>query len=333
MRSLALLAALVVAAGCAHQPRPSQPLPELPRYSLQSRLADVPEDEGSGGYLPSVPYYVAHETLAQAEAPVGADGWLARAFNYTATAPQGATDSKCLVEGGTGSSGVCLGGYPGAGNQVLYLAITPSTRTTGNWVLRSDGYNSVLNANGTGSAYLRKNDAAGLFWSGSAFTPETPNTFDLGTGAARFRDGYFSRTLDLSTASGSNAISLSTNGARVDLGTGANDYLYSDGTGIQTPGQITVVGRSYFRGYLGNDSSGQPLFTDDAEGFQLASTAALPTCAASLEGTFKRDGTTGAASTARTRVCLCTSDGAASPAYAWVNAVSGTVGTATTCAP
>jgi len=103
---------------------------------------------------------------------------------------------------------------------------------------------------------------------------------------------------------------------------------------VTTSGYLSVSGLGYFRAPLGNDASGvAPLKVGDPDGLQLTDTAALPTCVVGIEGTFKRDGTTGAASTARTRVCLCTSDGAATPAYAWVNAVSGTVGTATTCAP
>lgn len=42
-------------------------------------------------------------------------------------------------------------------------------------------------------------------------------------------------------ANGSNAIALSTNGARVDLGTGASDYLSSDGTNIVTPTAVQTT--------------------------------------------------------------------------------------------
>lgn len=60
----------------------------------------------------------------------------------------------------------------------------------------------------------------------------------------------------------------------------------------------------------------------------------LPTCAAGLEGLKRWPTTTGGTGTSsRTRVCVCTSDGAASPTYAWVNSSSGTVGTASTCPP
>lgn len=48
--------------------------------------------------------------------------------------------------------------------------------------------------------------------------------------------------VSLSTGSGSNAVVLTTNGARVDLGTGSNDYLNSDGTDITTPGSVEFTG-------------------------------------------------------------------------------------------
>lgn len=41
--------------------------------------------------------------------------------------------------------------------------------------------------------------------------------------------------LRFSVASGNNAVSLLTNGARLDFGAGASDYAASDGTGIETP--------------------------------------------------------------------------------------------------
>jgi hypothetical protein len=60
---------------------------------------------------------------------------------------------------------------------------------------------------------------------------------------------------------------------------------------------------------------------------------ALPTCNAALEGLSLVDAASGGTSGARTRRCLCTSDGAGSPAYAWQNLATGTVDTSTTCAP
>lgn len=62
--------------------------------------------------------------------------------------------------------------------------------------------------------------------------------------------------------------------------------------------------------------------------------SALSTCDAAAEGELRRLAGTGGTNTgARTRLCLCASDGGASPAYAWQNVVTGTIGNATTCSP
>ena len=56
----------------------------------------------------------------------------------------------------------------------------------------------------------------------------------------------------------------------------------------------------------------------------------LTTCALALEGSVVRQG--GAAGSGiRTKLCMCTSDGAASPVYAWQNLASAAIGTTTTC--
>lgn len=61
-------------------------------------------------------------------------------------------------------------------------------------------------------------------------------------------------------------------------------------------------------------------------------TSGTYTCNAGNHGLIIRDTLTGDASDGkRTKLCLCTSDGAASPAYAWQNLATGTVGTTTTC--
>lgn len=189
MRHLALLPLLLTIA-CAHQQRHSQPLPELPRYSLQSRLADVPEDEGGGGYVASVPYYVAHETLAQAEPPVGADGWLARAFNYTATTSAAGASAYTL----NAQTRICMNG---------------SACTT------------YLSTSAAGSVLVTS--AANLM-AGAGVA--------LGASSNRWSAVWLSGSYSTNVAAGSNAYAVETNGARVDLGTGSNDFLVSDGTSV-----------------------------------------------------------------------------------------------------
>lgn len=173
-----------------------------------------------------------------------------------------------------------------------------------------------------------------------------------------------------SAASGANGLQLSTNGARADLGGGASDYLDSDGTRIRTGGELNVQGLLYSLDYQRSGSAtllmkGTPADGAAAVGFRLdtyfalttvgakigcwanAGTdkacidrnggitpgqATLDTCSSANEGLVIRAASTGGTGTsARTRLCICTSDGAASPAYAWQNIATGTVGNTTDC--
>lgn len=188
-------------------------------------------------------------------------------------------------------------------------------------------------------------------------------------------------------ASGSNGFACTVDGCRIDLGTGANDYWYSDGTSPASPGTVVAA---FFRtsgaGGLFSGSTGQPVilrgqvvdggtaakvynvsalttgeiiaFYSDAGStkkgqisaagragwvggmttdidVRWTATVAIPTCAAGVEGAVYRN--SGGTSGARTKLCLCTSDGAGTPAYAWKNiSVSGgtdasTIGNTTTC--
>ncbi len=56
---------------------------------------------------------------------------------------------------------------------------------------------------------------------------------------------------------------------------------------------------------------------------------ALSTCTSAIEGQQQPDILSGAATGKYTKMCLCVSDGAG--AYTWVNIVTGTIGTSTTC--
>ena len=57
----------------------------------------------------------------------------------------------------------------------------------------------------------------------------------------------------------------------------------------------------------------------------------LDTCNADTEGYVEADNTSGADSGSITRICICTSNGQASPSYVWVNMQTAKVGTTTTC--
>lgn len=167
-------------------------------------------------------------------------------------------------------------------------------------------------------------------------------------------------------ASGSNAFGVSTNGARIDYGAGANDYASSDGTTVAFAGPIAatsvttaLVTTTATSGNIGmqmvtgsklclgastgcikNDAFSQldlsefaTAYTNGANFVARTVGSVSYTCAANQEGLVVRDNASGGTNSGhRTRICICTSDGAASPAYAFQNMVTGTVGTTTSCA-
>lgn len=143
--------------------------------------------------------------FAQAAAPSNTPSALMSAYTMSLFAPQGAAGAKCLTEGGAATSGVCLGGYPGA-YAGLYLGITPANRTDTNYTLLSNGTDAFLN---TGAA----------------------------TGTIYFRNANATRW----SINGSGHLAAAANGYQLDLGGGADDYLYSDGTDIRTPSILSAT--------------------------------------------------------------------------------------------
>lgn len=71
----------------------------------------------------------------------------------------------------------------------------------------------------------------------------------------------------------------------------------------------------------------------DRNGSIWIASATLDTCAAGIEGKMSRDTASGGTTGNRTTMCLCTSNGAGTPSYAWQNMVTGTVGSTTGCPP
>jgi len=137
-------------------------------------------------------------------------------------------------------------------------------------------------------------------------------------------------------------------GAKAKLGSNSSgEILIGDGTtSAQTVrvGELTFYGNGWIQSaglidcnhncYLRNAYTGEPVRIDDPDGVLISDTgtAALDTCSSSLEGVLKRDYAAGGTTGLRTRLCICTSDGGGTPAYAWRNLATGTVGTSTTCA-
>lgn len=92
-------------------------------------------------------------------------------------------------------------------------------------------------------------------------------TFDSVTLAGQLKSGpaaldggmTITSTITSSVASGSNAMALGT-GARIDVGAGANDYLYSDGNGVITASSFQAT--SFFAGNSGYSLAGTAIIGD-----------------------------------------------------------------------
>lgn len=138
-------------------------------------------------------------------------------------------------------------------------------------------------------------------------------------------------------------------------------YMSYDGTNLSVAGAPLSLGSSNIittgkycttancsTNYISNDTFGTTTFTGAASfsnnvsiiGFisagdyaKLDATAVSGgnACSAGNEGKIRRDSAGGGTTGHRTKICLCTSDGAGTPAYAWQNIISGTVGTTTAC--
>ena len=97
----------------------------------------------------------------------------------------------------------------------------------------------------------------------------------------------FSSAVTSSVATGNNGVNLSNNGARVQLGAGANTYIYGDGFGIQTPGYLLSGNAVYsptFQGASGVSAEvvGRAADGGTAVGVKLATDATYANAAAKL---------------------------------------------------
>lgn len=131
-------------------------------------------------------------------------------------------------------------------------------------------------------------------------------------------------------------------GARTFFSQGSTDYIDSTSTAITyhggaitNNGDLANLGNATFGGVFKVSSGGvlsgnstNPVTVSDADGLRIAPNA-LDTCTATYEGALQNDSTAGIATGHRTRMCMCTSDGAS--AYKWQNVVTATLGTTTTC--
>jgi len=139
---------------------------------------------------------------------------------------------------------------------------------------------------------------------------------------AQYLARYIGASFTSNAGSGLNGFACRVNGCRVDLGTGATDYLYSTGT-LHTGGDLVL-------GTGNGNLAAAAVFLNNIPWGALA----MPTCVAGGEGQMLRQTATGGTGTGlQTRWCACVSDGGAVPVYSWRNVISGTAGNSTTCNP
>lgn len=145
----------------------------------------------------------------------------------------------------------------------------------------------------------------------------------------------------LSTA-GAKLLSLKNNGTEKTSWDKDGAVTFS---GVGAAPVLTIPANSYFcldgatcARYFGWNSSAGAITTGAGFSVNGAITvtshftplrSALPTCGSGFEGQLRSDFAGGASTGARTRLCVCTSDGAA--VYAWQNLATAAVGTTTTC--
>jgi hypothetical protein len=129
------------------------------------------------------------------------------------------------------------------------------------------------------------------------------------------------------------SVALAIMGGKLCLfSTSPSCFYYDRGTGLFTFGaQIkNALGGNLLTDFLMSAQQDRPVAFSETRGFRhLCQAALVGTCGTGtiVEGTQQ---CLSATLTSRTRYCTCTSNGAASPTYAWVN-TDGDVGDTTTC--
>lgn len=107
-------------------------------------------------------------------------------------------------------------------------------------------------------------------------------------------------------------------------------FYWDNSIGFVIGNQLNLaVGAALLADYVESRTSSQPLQLSATHGYRAIPRSAVGTCGSSAEPEGTQI-TLLATSTSRTRHCLCTSDGAGTPAYAWENN-RGDVGTASVC--
>lgn len=94
--------------------------------------------------------------------------------------------------------------------------------------------------------------------------------------AALVAQDIAAKSITLSQASGSDAVKVSTNGARIHFGAGASDYASSDGTTVTFAGPIAATGNTNTTGFFQSTAAGIAFSIGTAGGqFALAGASML----------------------------------------------------------
>jgi hypothetical protein len=162
-------------------------------------------------------------------------------------------------------------------------------------------------------------------WADGTLFPTSDNTLNLGWASNRYI-GLFGRYLGDTGAIQRVAWVPST--FNTYLGNAANGssafaHKFGANTTLSTDG-------ARIAGFY-SDANSTLRFSVHASGGIQSTSATLATCNSGNEGRIDRDVAAGVSTGNRTRICVCTSDGAGTPAYAWRNLATGNVGTSTTC--
>ncbi len=131
---------------------------------------------------------------------------------------------------------------------------------------------------------------------------------------------------------------LITNGSNLSLASvdalglrgGAANGATATGVAVTNFPSLTTAGAEMLSLYPDNAATKKAAIDKDGT-YIFYGNPTLRTCAAAIEGAVSRDVASGVSTGKRTKLCLCTSDGAGSPAYVWQNLATGTLGSTTTC--
>lgn len=235
------------------------------------------------------------------------------------------SDGSQVIVGSTGLKSPTLDLSQATNQNALRLLITGARLK-----LSSAGTNDYFVSDGTNISTPSNFTAQNLI---------TSNTSYAGTFRSAFSSSTLTFTADATDAVVTSAIpafllkpsvAYSANDLVLDVQNSTSTSLFK----VDVEGDTTIASSLTISGSGGVQTVGGPVNaqTVTAGAYYALSATAIGTCDSANEGRTRRDNTAGGTSTsARTRACLCTSDGAASPTYAWVNVHSGAVGTTTTC--